>query len=138
MFSLVKVLVEEKGLFVFQFVLFCFQENQYLVVDLYVDVMVVVVYGLIFLKVVLDMFCFGCINVYGLLFLCWCGVVFIQCLFWVGDVEIGVIIMQMDVGLDIGDMLYKFVCLIIVEDISGLLYNKLVEFGLQGLIIILK
>lgn len=36
----------------------------------------------------------------------------------------------MDVGLDIGDMFYKFFCSIIVEDISGTLYDKLVEFGL--------
>lgn len=137
MLSLVKVLVEVYNLFVFQLFFLCLQDNQWLVVDFGVDIMVVVVYGLILFKVVLEMFCLGCINVYGLLLLCWCGVVLIQCLLWVGDSEIGVIIMQMDVGFDMGDMLYKFFCFIIVEDISGSLYDKLVEFGLQGLLVML-
>lgn len=92
--------------------------------------MVVVVYGLLLFKVVLDIFKFGCINVYGLILLCWWGVVLIQCFIWVGDSEIGVIIMQMDVGFDMGDMLKIVMLLIEVSDISVLMYDKLVEFGL--------
>ncbi|MDI8083697.1 hypothetical protein MJN69_27945, partial [Salmonella enterica subsp. enterica serovar Kentucky] len=41
-----------------------------------------------------------------------------------GDAETGVTIMQMDVGLDTGDMLYKLACPITAEDTSGSLYNK--------------
>lgn len=46
--------------------------------------------------------------------------------------------MQMDVGLDTGDMLYKLACPITAEDTSGSLYNKLAELGPQGLITTLK
>ncbi|ELO87693.1 methionyl-tRNA formyltransferase, partial [Salmonella enterica subsp. enterica serovar Enteritidis str. 6.0562-1] len=38
---------------------------------------------------------------------------------WAGDAETGVTIMQMDVGLDTGDMLYKLACPITAEDTSG-------------------
>ena len=46
--------------------------------------------------------------------------------------------MQMDVGLDTGDMLYKLSCPITAEDTSGTLYDKLAELGPQGLITTLK
>ncbi|MER1720985.1 methionyl-tRNA formyltransferase, partial [Proteus terrae] len=42
-----------------------------------------------------------------------------------GDKETGVTIMQMDVGLDTGDMLYKASCPITSEDTSASLYEKL-------------
>ncbi len=42
--------------------------------------------------------------------------------------------MQMDVGLDTGDMLYKLSCPITAEDTSGSLYDKLAELGPQGLL----
>ncbi|WP_309599360.1 methionyl-tRNA formyltransferase, partial [Klebsiella pneumoniae] len=50
----------------------------------------------------------------------------------------GVTIMQMDVGLDTGDMLYKLSYPITAEDTSGTLYDKLAELGPQGLITTLK
>ena len=46
--------------------------------------------------------------------------------------------MQMDVGLDTGDMLLKLSCPITAEDTSGSLYDKLAELGPQGLIETLK
>ncbi len=42
--------------------------------------------------------------------------------------------MQMDVGLDTGDMLYKLSCPITAEDTSGSLYDKLAELDPQGLL----
>ncbi len=63
--SPVKVLAEEKGLPVFQPVSLRPQENQQLVADLQADVMVVVAYGLILPKAVLEMPRLGCINVHG-------------------------------------------------------------------------
>lgn len=63
--SPVKVLAEEKGIPVFQPVSLRPQENQQLVADLRADVMVVVAYGLILPKAVLEMPRLGCINVHG-------------------------------------------------------------------------
>ena len=63
--SPIKVLAEEKGLPVFQPVSLRPQENQQLVADLQADVMVVVAYGLILPKAVLEMPRLGCINVHG-------------------------------------------------------------------------
>ncbi len=42
--------------------------------------------------------------------------------------------MQMDVGLDTGDMLYKLACPVTAEDTSATLYNKLAQLGPQGLL----
>lgn len=127
-----------KGLPVFQPVSLRPQENQHLVADLHADVMVVVAYGLILPKAVLDMPRLGCINVHGSLLPRWRGAAPIQRSLWAGDAETGVTIMQMDVGLDTGDMLYKLACPITAEDTSGSLYNKLAELGPQGLITTLK
>ena len=136
--SPVKVLAEDKGLPVFQPVSLRPQENQQRVADLQADVMVVVAYGLILPKAVLEMPRLGCINVHGSLLPRWRGAAPIQRSLWAGDAETGVTIMQMDVGLDTGDMLYKLSGPITAEDTSGTLYDKLAELGPQGLITTLK
>ncbi|MGK8933113.1 methionyl-tRNA formyltransferase [Pluralibacter gergoviae] len=136
--SPVKALAEEKGLPVFQPVSLRPEENQQLVADLQADVMVVVAYGLILPKAVLTMPRLGCINVHGSLLPRWRGAAPIQRALWAGDSETGVTIMQMDVGLDTGDMLHKLACPITAEDTSATLYDKLAELGPQGLIETLK
>lgn len=132
--SPVKVLAEEHGLPVFQPASLRPQENQQLVANLNADVMVVVAYGLILPKAVLDMPRLGCINVHGSLLPRWRGAAPIQRSLWAGDADTGVTIMQMDVGLDTGDMLYKLSCPITDEDTSATLYDKLAELGPKGLI----
>ena len=132
--SPVKVLAEEHGLPVFQPASLRPQENQQLVADLNADVMVVVAYGLILPKAVLDMPRLGCINVHGSLLPRWRGAAPIQRSLWAGDADTGVTIMQMDVGLDTGDMLYKLSCPITDEDTSATLYDKLAELGPKSLI----
>jgi methionyl-tRNA formyltransferase len=57
---------------------------------------------------------------------------------WAGDVKTGVTIMQMDVGLDTGDMLHKVECDILPDDTSASLYNKLADLGPQGMLETLK
>jgi methionyl-tRNA formyltransferase len=130
----VKVLAEERGIPVFQPVSLRPQENQQLVADLQADVMVVVAYGLILPKAVLEMPRLGCLNVHGSLLPRWRGAAPIQRSLWAGDAETGVTIMQMDVGLDTGDMLYKLSCPITDEDTSATLYDKLAQLGPQGLL----
>ncbi|MDJ0038382.1 methionyl-tRNA formyltransferase [Pantoea allii] len=109
-------------------------ENQQLIADLQADVMVVVAYGLILPKAVLDMPRLGCINVHGSLLPRWRGAAPIQRALWAGDSETGVTIMQMDVGLDTGDMLLKLACPISAEDTSATLYDKLADLGPAGLL----
>ena len=132
--SPVKVLGEEHGLPIFQPTSLRPQENQQLVADLNADVMVVVAYGLILPKAVLDMPRLGCVNVHGSLLPRWRGAAPIQRSLWAGDAETGVTIMKMDVGLDTGDMLFKLACPITNEDTSATLYDKLADLGPQGLI----
>lgn len=93
------------------------------------DIMVVVAYGLILTKVVLDTPRLGCINVHGSILPRWRGAAPIQRALWAGDKETGVTIMQMDVGLDTGDMLLKTYLPIEDDDTSATLYEKL---ALQG------
>lgn len=130
----VKVLAQAHNLPVFQPVSLRPQENQQLVASLNADVMVVVAYGLILPKAVLDMPRLGCINVHGSLLPRWRGAAPIQRSLWAGDAETGVTIMQMDVGLDTGDMLHKLSCPISAQDTSASLYDKLAELGPQGLL----
>ncbi|WP_370968387.1 methionyl-tRNA formyltransferase [Enterobacter wuhouensis] len=132
--SPVKVQAEEHGIAVFQPSSLRPQENQQLVADLNADVMVVVAYGLILPKAVLDMPRLGCVNVHGSLLPRWRGAAPIQRSLWAGDAETGVTIMKMDVGLDTGDMLYKLSCPITADDTSATLYDKLADLGPQGLI----
>jgi methionyl-tRNA formyltransferase len=132
--SPVKVLAEEHGLPIYQPASLRPQENQQLVADLNADVMVVVAYGLILPKAVLDMPRLGCVNVHGSLLPRWRGAAPIQRSLWAGDAETGVTIMKMDVGLDTGDMLFKLACPITNEDTSATLYDKLADLGPQGLI----
>ena len=132
--SPVKVLAENHNIPVFQPASLRQAENQQLVADLNADVMVVVAYGLILPKAVLDMPRLGCINVHGSLLPRWRGAAPIQRSLWAGDTETGVTIMQMDVGLDTGAMLYKLACDIEAEDTSAALYDKLAGLGPQGLL----
>ncbi len=108
------------------------QDNQRLVADLGADIMVVVAYGPILPKAVLEMPRLGCINVHGSLLPRWRGAAPYSAFTVGGDSETGVTIMQMDVGLDTGDMLYKLSCPITAEDTSGSLYDKLAELRPSG------
>ncbi|MGL5948749.1 MAG: methionyl-tRNA formyltransferase [Aeromonas sp.] len=98
------------------------------------DLMVVVAYGLILPKVVLDTPPLGCINVHGSLLPRWRGAAPIQRAIWAGDSETGVTIMQMDVGLDTGAMIRKVTCPIAADETSASLYDKLAALGPQALV----
>ncbi len=132
--SPVKILAEQHGLPVFQPASLRPVESQQLVSALNADVMVVVAYGLLLPAAVLAMPKFGCFNVHGSLLPAWRGAAPIQRALWAGDTETGITIMQMDVGLDTGDMLYKLNCPITSSDTSASLYSKLAELGPKGLL----
>lgn len=132
--SPVKQLAEQHNIPVFQPKSLRPVENQQLVAQLEADVMVVVAYGLILPEAVLKMPRLGCINVHGSLLPRWRGAAPIQRSLWAGDADTGVTIMQMDVGLDTGDMLYKLSCPIEASDTSATLYDKLANLGPAGML----
>ncbi len=93
------------------------------------DLMVVVAYGLLLPQAVLDIPKYGCINVHGSILPRWRGAAPIQRAIAAGDKESGVTIMQMDAGLDTGDMLLKACCPIHADDTSQNLHDRLAEIG---------
>lgn len=101
------------------------------------DVMVVVAYGLLLPEAVLNTPTYGCLNVHGSLLPRWRGAAPIQRSIEVGDKETGITIMQMDKGLDTGDMLLKVVCDIDAADTSASLHDKLMSLGAPALLDVL-
>lgn len=102
------------------------------------DIMVVAAYGLILPLGVLDTPTFGCLNIHASLLPRWRGAAPIHRALLAGDNETGVTIMQMDLGLDTGDMLYKVACPITKEDTSESLHDKLAVLGTEAIITVLK
>ncbi len=102
--------------------------------ELNADLMVVVAYGLLLPQSVLDTPKLGCINVHGSILPRWRGAAPIQRSIWAGDKETGVTIMQMDIGLDTGDMLKIATLPIEATDTSASMYEKLADLGPQALV----
>jgi len=105
--------------------------------DLNADVMVVAAYGLILPKVILDIPRYGCLNIHASLLPRWRGAAPIQRAILAGDSESGISIMQMDVGLDTGDILLRTAIAIEKNDTGGSLHDKLATQGAKDLLIIL-
>ncbi|MEH6580650.1 MAG: methionyl-tRNA formyltransferase [Halioglobus sp.] len=103
--SPVKVLAESAGIPVLQPASLKDQIEQQKLKALNADVLIVVAYGLILPQAVLDIPRLGCINVHASLLPRWRGAAPIQRAIASGDANTGVTIMQMDAGLDTGDML---------------------------------
>ena len=101
------------------------------------DIMVVVAYGLLLPTAVLNAPKLGCINVHGSILPKWRGAAPIQRAIWAGDSETGVTIMQMDEGLDTGDMLHIATLPIESSDTSATLYDKLAALGPKALVDVL-
>ena len=98
------------------------------------DLMVVVAYGLILPRAVLDMPRLGCINSHASLLPRWRGAAPIQRAIEAGDTESGVTVMQMEAGLDTGPMLLKVSTPISAEDTGGSLHDRLAELGSQAVV----
>jgi methionyl-tRNA formyltransferase len=93
------------------------------------DVIVVAAYGLILPKAVLEMPRYGCINIHASILPAWRGAAPIQYAILNGDKETGITIMQMDVGMDTGDILDIVKCPILATDIAETLTHKLAELA---------
>lgn len=132
--SPVKKLALEKGLTVCQPKSLKNEEEQKKLAEFGADFMVVAAYGLILPKAVLQIPSKGCINIHASLLPRWRGAAPIQRAILAGDRETGVTIMQMDEGLDTGDMLLKSSCPIHDEDTAQVLHDRLAVLGAQAIV----
>ena len=102
------------------------------------DVMIVAAYGLILPIGVLTTPTYGCLNIHASLLPRWRGAAPIHRALLAGDSETGITIMQMDKGLDTGDMLYKVSAPIDSDDTAASLHDKMAELGATAIITVLQ
>ena len=98
------------------------------------DIIVVAAYGRILPPAILRLPPLGCVNVHGSLLPAHRGAAPIQWAIINGDAEVGVTIMQMDVGLDTGDILLQKSLVPDENETSGSLFAKIAELGGQTLL----
>ena len=101
--------------------------------ELQPDLMVVVAYGLILPRSVLEIPRYGCWNVHASLLPRWRGAAPIQRAIQAGDAESGVCLMQMEAGLDTGPVLLEQRTPIGETETGGQLHDRLAELGAQVL-----
>lgn len=127
--SPVKTLAQQHNLKVFQPINFKEQASLDELKGLQPDLMIVVAYGLLLPESVLNIPRYGCINVHASLLPRWRGAAPIQRAIQAGDEETGITIMQMDKGLDTGDMLAKSTLTISKTDTALTLHDKLADIS---------
>jgi len=113
------------------------QEAKQALRDLKPDVMVVVAYGLILPASVLAIPRYGCLNIHASLLPRWRGAAPIQRAILAGDTETGVAIMQMDKGLDTGDVLLVCRTAVGADDTGQTLHDRLSKLGAAALMQVL-
>lgn len=98
------------------------------------DLAIVVAYGLILPKAILEAPEFGCLNVHASLLPRWRGAAPIHRAVLAGDAETGVAIMRMDEGLDTGPVLLEARTAIGADDTTGALHDRLAALGAATLL----
>ena len=98
------------------------------------DVMVVAAYGLILPQDVLDTPKHGCLNIHASLLPRWRGAAPIQRAIEAGDAETGVCIMQMDIGLDTGDVVSVHRYTIQLTDTANEVHDALMNLGAEAIV----
>ena len=98
------------------------------------DVMVVAAYGLILPQDVLDTPKRGCLNIHASLLPRWRGAAPIQRAIEAGDAETGVCIMQMDIGLDTGDVVSEHRYAIQSTDTANEVHDALMNLGAEAIV----
>ncbi len=104
-------------------------QEQQAFADLDLDVAIVVAYGLILPKPILDAPRLGCLNLHASLLPRWRGAAPIQRAIMAGDTETGVMVMQMNVGLDTGPVLLAEHMPITPTSTAGALHDELSQVG---------
>ncbi len=98
------------------------------------DLMVVIAYGLILPKKVLEIPRLGCVNVHASLLPRWRGASPIQHALLEGDEISGITVMQMDAGMDTGDKLMEVSCRLSLDDTAASLHDKLADLAPSALL----
>lgn len=132
--SPVKRLALQHGLPVLQPTSLKNEETQRSIAAFEAELMVVAAYGLILPKAVLQLPRYGCLNIHASLLPRWRGAAPIQRAIQAGDTETGITIMQMDEGLDTGDMLLRNTCPIAPDDTAQTLHDKLAVLGAASIL----
>ncbi len=132
--SPVKQLAVQQGLPVLQPASLKTEAAQQTIAELDADVMVVAAYGLILPQAVLRLPRLGCLNIHASILPRWRGAAPIQRAILAGDTQTGITIMQMDEGLDTGDMLLKKTCVITPEDNAQTLHDRLAGMGAEAIV----
>jgi methionyl-tRNA formyltransferase len=97
------------------------------------DLMIVVAYGLLLPKAVLDTPQYGCVNIHASVLPRWRGAAPIQRAVLAGDAESGVTIMRMEEGLDTGPMYRIDKVTLAAHETGGSLHDRLSELGAESL-----
>jgi len=97
------------------------------------DLLLVVAYGLLLTPKILAKPKYGCINIHASLLPRWRGAAPIQRAIEAGDIETGITIMQMDKGLDTGDILKQISCPINDDDTSGILHDRIANISAENI-----
>jgi methionyl-tRNA formyltransferase len=132
--SAVKILAHRSGIRVMQPASLRPPEVRQELAALEPDVMVVAAYGLLLPAEILATPAEGCINVHASLLPRWRGAAPVQRAILAGDRETGVSIMQMDEGLDTGDVLRVARCEVSEDDTAGSLHDRLARLGAETLL----
>lgn len=98
------------------------------------DVAIVVAYGLILPQAILDAPAKGCLNIHASLLPRWRGAAPIHRAIMAGDAETGVCIMQMDAGLDTGDVLLRRAIAIGAKETTAQLHDRLSVLGAEAIV----
>lgn len=102
------------------------------------DIILVVAYGLLIPKSVLDIPKLGCINLHASLLPRWRGASPIESCIAAGDTQSGITMMKMSVGLDEGPVLKKFICELDERETLGTLEDKFIGISSDNLLTFLK
>lgn len=127
----VKTLALEHNIPVFQPNTLKNEDEQARLRELAPEVIIVVAYGKLLPKAVLDIPPHGCINVHGSLLPRWRGAAPIQWAVIAGDEMAGVTTMQMAEGLDTGDMLLTYETKVGEKETAGELFDRLAQSGAE-------
>jgi len=95
------------------------------------DLMIVAAYGLLLPEAILTAPKLGCVNIHASLLPRWRGAAPIARAIEAGDKQTGITMMQMDKGLDTGDILLVRQCPIADDDTAASLHDRLAELGAQ-------
>ncbi len=136
--SPVKMLALSRGIPVEQPVSLRNEEAQAMLRAYYLDVLVVVAYGLILPQAVLELPRAGCLNIHASLLPRWRGAAPIHRAIEAGDADTGVCVMQMDAGLDTGGVVDEARLPILPMETTVQLHDRLAALGAERIVAVLQ